>query len=162
MTLVTALSTVSVAGVAARWRLTPWDADGLGLPATAELVELDDGPASAQAVVLAALDDDLGARDVALVTTRLAAERTATLAALAVAGWRAVETSHALTLDLAAWSPPPQPASRRRRRAGDRRRRAGPGRAGRHRLRLLAVPRGPADPPRARARAATGAGSSTA
>jgi hypothetical protein len=107
MTPVTALSTVSVAGVAARWRLTPWDADGLGLPATAELVELDDGPASAQAVVLAALDDDLGARDVALVTTRVAAERTATLAALTAAGWRAVETSHALTLDLAGWSPPP-------------------------------------------------------
>lgn len=107
MALVAALSTVSAAGVAARWRLTPWDADGLGLPATAELLELDDGPPSAQAAVLGALDDELVAGGVALVTTRLAAARTSTLAAVTAAGWVAVETSHALTLDLAGWAPPP-------------------------------------------------------
>lgn len=107
MTAVTAPSTVTAAGLAARWRLTPWDADGLGLDATAELVELDDGAPAALAALLTAVDVAAQAAGCALITTRLAASRAIARAALTDAGWREIERSFSLALALPGWEPPP-------------------------------------------------------
>ncbi|MEZ4402752.1 MAG: hypothetical protein R3B06_22210 [Kofleriaceae bacterium] len=96
---------VSVDGVTVRWRPTPWDARGLAVAATVELVAIDDGAPAALAAALAAVDRAVAPTGAALATTRVGAERTGVRAALAAAGYLHVETSHALTLDVRTHDP---------------------------------------------------------
>ncbi len=93
---------LTVDGVTLRWRPTPWDARALGV-ATVELLELGYGDPAALPAALAAFDRALVADAVGLATTRVADPTL--VAALAAAGFAAIETSHALALDLAAHDP---------------------------------------------------------
>lgn len=96
--------TLDVGGVTLVWRDTPWDARALGVP-TVELLAVHRAGDEALPAALAALDDHLAAAGCGLVTTRVPAADAPLVAALAAAGFAPVETSHALTLDLAARDP---------------------------------------------------------
>lgn len=95
-----AASIVQRGAASITWRPTPWDADGLGVAATLEVTALTGADPGELAAALAELDQHAAAAGAALVTTRVPAAATATLAALAAAGWATVETSHPLTLAL--------------------------------------------------------------
>ena len=87
------------------WRPTPWDADGLGVAHTIELTAVTGADADL-AAALATVDAEAIAAGAALATTRVDEAAVAELAALTAAGYRAIEQSCALRVDLAAPLPP--------------------------------------------------------
>ena len=97
--------TVQHGDAAVTWRLTPWDAAGLGVAATVELTAVIGATPSALAAALAELDARAAAHGAALATTRVDADAGPVRAALVAAGYLEVERSQALTLALAELDP---------------------------------------------------------
>ncbi|MBK9029863.1 MAG: hypothetical protein IPL61_00725 [Myxococcales bacterium] len=87
-------------GAAITWRPTPWDAAGLGVAATLELVALAGADPAELAAALAEVDAIAATVGAALATTRVDADAAVARAALASAGYVEVERSAALTLAL--------------------------------------------------------------
>ena len=84
-------------GASVRTRAVPWDAIALGVPVV-ELVELAGDEPAALAAALAAVDATCATEAVGVATIRIPARAHAAVAALVRAGYRHVETSHALRL----------------------------------------------------------------
>lgn len=84
-------------GSSVQTRAVPWDALALGVPVI-ELIELAGDEPAALDAVLAAVDATCATEAVGVATTRIVACADAAVAALARAGYRHVETSHALRL----------------------------------------------------------------